>query len=80
MKEFGSRTPRSGKRADAGDKYKSAPTDGENTWQRSVSRLVAVAGGVFTPAGQFVYAGVKTVTYDLSELLGISKDLEPYGQ
>lgn len=80
MKEFGKQKRRAGgKRAGAGDKYKSAPHRwGKYAAAAALLGLVAVAGGVFTPAGQFVYAGVKTVTYDLSELLGISKDLEPY--
>lgn len=39
--------------------------------------IVAVAGSIL-PVGQTVYAGVKAVTYELSQMLGIEKDLDPY--
>lgn len=38
----------------------------------------AAAGTVMGPMRNDVYAGVKAVAYDLSQALGISKDLEPY--
>lgn len=37
-----------------------------------------VAGTAIGPQRYSVYAGVKAVVYDLSQALGISKDLEPY--
>ncbi len=39
--------------------------------------IVAAAGGI-SPVRQTVYAGVKAVTYDLAQMLGIEKDLDPY--
>ena len=41
--------------------------------------LCAVAAGtVMGPVRHNVYAGVKAVAYDLSQALGITKELEPY--
>ena len=37
-----------------------------------------MAGTAVGPLRYSVYAGVKAVVYDLSQALGISKDLEPY--
>lgn len=78
MKEFGRRKRYTDKKRGASGRKSASRRWGIYTAAAAALAFVIVAGGVFTPAGQFVYAGVKAVTYDLSELLGISKDLDPY--
>ena len=46
----------------------------------AAAAIVCILGGslLFPPAQFIAYAGMKTVTYNLSQLLGIQKDLSPY--
>lgn len=39
---------------------------------------LVIAGTAVGPVRQSVYAGMKVVTYNLAQMMGISKDLEPY--